>query len=368
MMDVQLYRIPVNAPQDVSGLVTLLDDGVIRAEEIAAILAQNEGDGHARGFTLHVLEEVIASRTGETPDEVARRVPMLMIGLAGMGIMVPHLNVFVRREVAPRPGLGKRLTLGTAVTRVLQPEEYGTMAMLREVARATREALAQIGAPRRPDVPLIYVKVPELTPARIRDAEARGAPLRTRHYRQAAAFNRGAAALGAAVALGEFAESQFEDTMLGTRLDIWTRHVSVSSGTENAFCKIVVFANTEQSVSTLVAGNGVMRDAIDLDGVREAFRAVGIPVADHCCPTPEQMERVAAIFVKANGDAVDEVRGYRNAMLSDYLWSFSGMQTKAIAHAVVAALIGDPLVMSASGSEHQGPPGGNVVTVFARPS
>jgi cyanuric acid amidohydrolase len=62
------------------------------------------------------------------------------------------------------------------------------------------------------------------------------------------------------------------------------------------------------------------------------------------------------------------VRGQRNAMLSDYLWSFSGMQTKAIAHAVVAALIGDPLVMSASGSEHQGPPGGNVVTVFARAS
>ncbi len=78
------------------------------------------------------------------------------------------------------------------------------------------------------------------------------------------------------------------------------------------------------------------------------------------------MERVAAIFVKANGDAVDEVRGYRNAMLSDYLWSFSGMQTKAIAQAVIAAFTGSPLILTASGSEHQGPPGGNVVTVFAR--
>ena len=142
--------------------------------------------------------------------------------------------------------------------------------------------------------------------------------------------------------------------------------MSVSSGTENPFCKVVVFGNSEQSASDLVVGHGVMRDAIDLDGARQAFRAIGLEF--DCCPSPAQLERVAGVFVKANGDAVGDVRGQRNAMLSDYLWSFSGMQTKAIAHAVVAALIGDPLVMSASGSEHQGPPGGNVVTVFARPT
>ena len=240
------------------------------------------------------------------------------------------------------------------------------MAQLREVAAATREALAGSGIANREDVHLVYVKVPELTPARIRDADARGARLRTRHYRQGAAYNRGAAALGAAVALGEIDEGQLEDAMLGTRLDIYTERVSVSSGTENPFCKVVVLGNSEQAASDLVVGHSVMQDALDLDGAKQAFRAVGLEF--DCCPSREQLARVAGVFVKANGDAVGEVRGQRNAMLSDYLWSFSGMQTKAIAHAIIAALVGDPLVLSASGSEHQGPPGGNVVTVFARPS
>ncbi len=366
MQDVRLYRMPVDAPQDVSPLARLLDEGAFRAEEVAAILAQNEGDGHARGFTLHMLETLLAARTGESPEEVARRVPMLMIGLAGMGLMVPHLNVFVRREVPARPGLGKRLAIGTAVTPVLRPEEYGTLAQVRAVTEAARAAIADSGITNLADIPLIYVKVPELTPARIRDADQRGATLRTRHYRQGAAFNRGAAAVGAGIALGDFSEGQFEEPMVGTRLDLYTNRVSVSSGTENPFCKVVVFGNSDQSASDLVVGHGVMRDAIDLDGARQAFRAVGL--AFDCCPSREQLARVAGVFVKANGDAVGDVRGQRNAMLSDYLWSFSGMQTKAIAHAVVAAMIGDPLVMSASGSEHQGPPGGNVVTVFARPS
>jgi len=58
--------------------------------------------------------------------------------------------------------------------------------------------------------------------------------------------------------------------------------------------------------------------------------------------------------------------GRRHTMGSDFLSGYSGHIAKAVAHAGVAAIAQDTLVLANAGAEHQGPPGANLVCVIAR--
>ena len=64
-MRVELYRLPVEGPDDVSPLAELIRSGRVRADQISAVIAQNEGDAYARGFS--VINEYMREETTRTP-------------------------------------------------------------------------------------------------------------------------------------------------------------------------------------------------------------------------------------------------------------------------------------------------------------
>ena len=363
-MRVDLYRLPVESPDDVSPLAELIRQKRIRADQVASVIAQNEGDYYARGFTLYKLEELLAESTGRTRAEITRQVPLLMIGLAHVAPLCPHLNVFVVDREARATGTEKRLAVGVRVTRDLRPEEVGTMAHVQEVAETVRTAMTE--ARLEPgDVHCVYVKVPELTPARIEDATARGHAVRSTDLRAAGAFSRGATALGVALALGEVEAKQLSDEAICRDWSLYSQVAHVSSGIEQTACKVLVIGNARGSASELVVGHGVMADALDMDGFKNALRSVGLAFA--CCPDQQQVARVENIFIKTGANALPTIRGRRHTMHTDFLWAFSGAQAKAMADAMVASVMGDTMWLAASGCEHQGPRGSNLITVFARP-
>jgi cyanuric acid amidohydrolase len=364
-MRVELYRLPVAAPQDISALRDLVEKGQIKADQISAVIAQNEGDAYARGFTLHMLEQLISGATGESPEAVRSRVPMLMIGLANIGSLSPHLNVFVTIQQPRRPGPEKRLVIGTGVTRDLRPEEQGTMAHVREVAATVRKAMKDAGLNDPADVHCAYVKVPELTNDRIADAEARKQKVRSYDFRAAAVFSRGAAGLGVGLALGEIKESQLNDDMIAQDWSIYSHVAHVSSGIEQTACKVVVMGNAAGSASDLVMGHCTMKDTLDLASFKDGLRSVGLDFA--CCPDEKQLAKIDNIFIGTGAYTVPTIRGRRHVMHSDFLWSFQGVQAKAMANAVIASVVGDTMFLSKSGCEHQGPRGSNLVAIFARP-
>jgi len=76
-------------------------------------------------------------------------------------------------------------------------------------------------------------------------------------------------------------------------------------------------------------------------------------------------KRIAAVLVNAGADYVTNVRGRRHVLHSDFLAPFSGIQAKAVAHAIVASIVGDTMFLASAGAEHQGPPGSNLVCVIA---
>jgi cyanuric acid amidohydrolase len=107
-----------------------------------------------------------------------------------------------------------------------------------------------------------------------------------------------------------------------------------------------------------------MQDQLDAVGARKAFSAAGLTLHDGIV-AEEDRKRVAAVFVNAGADYVTNVRGRRHVLHSDFLAPFAGIQAKAVAHAVVASIVGDTLFLASAGAEHQGPPGSNLVCVIA---
>jgi len=363
MQKVNVSVLPMNFPADMSSLKDALDSGVIDPASVQAIIAQTEGDVFARGYALQAFERLLSERLGIAQAVVGKRVPMLMIGMTG-GLMVPHVNVITKVDVAEKKGTEKRLALGISLTRELLPEEYGTMAQVETVAEAVREAMIIAQIQDVSDVHCVEVKCPMLTPARIEDARQRGKALVTSNISQSGTYSRGASALGVAYALGEISSADLSDKAICRDWNLYSRVAHVSAGGEQVACKVVLLGNSEESASDLVIGHSVMKDGLDLDGAKEAFRNASLSFT--CCPTLEHLERVTCVFVNSGTNGLPTIRGQRHTMLSDYLWSFSTTMAKAVSNAVVGAILGHAMFLNNGGCEHQGPLGCNLVAVMAR--
>ena len=364
MMNVGVYRLPMASPNDVSELEKLIDNGTIKAENVSAIMAQTEGDAYSRGYALQNFELMLSKKLNIALEKVSERIPMLMIGLTG-GIMSPHYTVFTREYVEAESKGEKRLAIGIKTTRVLLPEEYGTMTQVKEVAQAVREAMADAGIESIDDIHCVEVKCPALTGARIKDAESRGNKVVSTNLTEAGNKSKGASALGVALALGEVKEEQLSDDVICKDFSLYSKVASTSAGNEQVACRILVLGNSTKSVSNYKIGSSVMTDTIDLDGAIAAFKAAGLRVEGAAIPE-EERKKVATVFINAGANAKGEIRGRRTTINSDYLSGYAGVFAKAVVNAIVGALVGDTMILASAGYEHQGPTGANLVAAIAK--
>jgi cyanuric acid amidohydrolase len=171
-------------------------------------------------------------------------------------------------------------------------------------------------------------------------------------------YSRGAAALGVASALGEVAPAALADAAICQRWDLYSRVASTSAGVELRNCEILVLGNGH-SASELVIGHDVMADAIDAGAVRRALAAAGWRGDGNAA------ERVAGIFAKAEASPSGVIRGRRHTMIDDSDINHT-RHARAAVSAVIASVIGDPMVYVSGGAEHQGPSGGGPVAAIVR--
>lgn len=361
MMDVNVYRVPMAGPDDVSELEKLIDNGTVDPFDISAIIAQTEGDGYSRGYAALSFELMLSEKMNMTREQVAKRIPMLMIGLTG-GLMSPHYTVFTRKEVDAPENSEKRLALGIKITRVLLPEEYGTAVQVRLVAQAVKEAMAEAGITDIADVHCVEVKCPNLTAARLADAQSRGKTCCSTNFDEAGSKSKGASALGVALGLGEIKDEDVTDEAICSNWNLYSNVASTSAGNEQVACKVIVIGNSTKSVSKYRIGSGVMKDTLDVDGAKAAFKAAGLKF-DEVIPQSER-ERIATVFINAGADAMGSIRGRRTTMKSDYLSGYQGIFAKAVINAIVGSMIGDTMILASAGYEHQGPLGANLVAAI----
>lgn len=364
MKDYNVYRLPMAGPDDVSELAKLIDNGTVDPFEIVAIKAQTEGDAYSRGYAMQSFELMLSEKMGITRQQVAARIPMLMIGLTG-GLMSPHYNVFTKREAPDaKPAGEKRFAIGVNVTRVLLPEEYGTADMVRLVAEGVKKAMADAGIDDVKDVHCVSVKCPAMTGARLADAAARGKKCVSDNTVEASSKAKGASALGVALALGEIRDSDVTTEKICKDWSLYSNVATTSAGNEQVACKILVLGNSANSCAKLHMGSGVMKDTLDVDGAKAAFKSAGLKFKD-TIPQSER-DRIVTVLINAGADAEGSIRGRRTTMKSDYLQSYQGVFAKAVINAIVGAMIGDTMILASAGYEHQGPHGANLVNAIVR--
>jgi cyanuric acid amidohydrolase len=363
-MKIGVHKIGMAAPNDVSGLKSLINNGEVDPATIVAVIGKTEGNGGAndftRGFATLSFQLLLAPFLGLTPEEVGLRIAFVWSG-GTEGVLSPHATIFTR---VPAEATGvPRLALGISVTRDLAPEEIGRMAMVQSVAAAVRDCMAQTRITDPKAVHYVQVKGPLLTPARISDARARSAVLATEDPNGSKAFARGAMALGVALGLGEVAAADLNDQIISRRLDLYSSVASTSAGGELTNCEVLLFGNSAAYGGEYRIGHATLSDVIDAEGVRAALASAGLAVKSTV--SPADATRIAAIFAKAEASPTGAVRGRRNTMLSDADINFE-RHARAALGAVIASITLDPAIFVSGGTEHQCAPGAAPIAAIVK--
>jgi cyanuric acid amidohydrolase len=280
------------------------------------------------------------------------------------GILSPHATIFSESASEGSKTKDKRLVVGVAHSKDFLPEEIGRMPQVQEVSRAVKEIMKDVGIDSADDVHFVQIKCPLLTSERIEEARQRGQTVATVDTYESMGFSRGASALGIALALGEVDAGNLSDEVICEDWSLYSEVASTSAGVELMNCEIILMGNSSASDSDFVIGHSVMKDAIDASAVLEALRAVGVKIEDGQVAAQES-NRVINVFAKAEADPSGYVRKRRHTMLNDSDINQT-RHARAVVGAVVAAIVGDPMVYVSGGAEHQGPAGGGPVAVIAR--
>ena len=360
---IEVRKVPIAHVSDAGGLAELIDAGVIDADRVVAVIGKTEGNGGVNDYTRIIADrafrEVLVTKGTRRDDEV-REVPIVWSGGTD-GVISPHATVFAtlpsdRAEQTDEP----RLTVGFAMSEQLRPEDIGRRAMMEKVADAVRVAMSRAGIDDPADVHYVQTKTPLLTIQTIRDAKSRGETVWTDETHQSMDLSNGCTALGIAVALGELEMPDDSDVLHNRAL--YSRVASCSSGVELDRAQVVVVGNVRGVGGRYRIGHGLMRDALDQDGIWAAIADAGLALPDR--PRAGDLGgRLVNVFLKCEASQDGLVRGRRNAMLddSDVHWH---RQIKACVGGVAAAVTGDPAVFVSVSAAHQGPDGGGPVAAI----
>jgi cyanuric acid amidohydrolase len=348
----------MSGPADTAAVERELDRQGVSLDRVRGVMCMTEGDGLARAYGSLAFSDLFADRLGWDRDDVPNRVPQIMIG-GCTGLVSPYAALFVEVPEHDAPSQEGGLAIGITTTAAIDIEAFGTLAMVDQVAESVRAAMADAGIEDAADVHCVQIKAPWPTTPELEAAARDGRSVATTSGDRAGGLARAAGALGVAVALGEIDRTTLRDGDIAGDLSLNSAVASASAGSERTDVAVIVMGNAKGSSSPYRIGHGVMRDGIDVSGVHQALASAGFEDSDGGS-APRGVDHV---FVKSAVDLSGECRGRRHVLQTDYLAPYSWLLAKAVIHATVASVVGDPLMQVSGGGEHQGPPGGGLVAI-----
>ncbi len=353
-MAIDVAKIEIKNVSDASGLEELIISGRMAADDILAAIGKTEGNGGVNDFTRILSDQAyraVLLKHGSRSEAEIKEIPMVWSGGCD-GVITPHATVFARSSAAGASGQS-RLTMGTAMSEVILPEDIGRPAMVETVAAGVQLAMQDAGISDVKDVHYVQTKTPLLTIETIQQAHGRGQSVACEVHDSMGVSN-GTTGLGIAVALGEVEIPAAEE--ICRNLDLYSSVASCSSGVELDRAQIVLFGNRDGAGGRYRIGHSVMRDALDMDGIYESIRDAGLELPDRA-RSDDLGGRLVNCFIKCEADPNARLRNRRQIMLDDSDVHHH-RHSKGAVGGVAAAAIGDPAVFVSVDAMHQGPPGG----------
>lgn len=363
MSGLEVHVIPTDAPDDMSGLETLLETEQFSVDQLICLLGKTEGNGcvndFSRGLATMAAERTLGAYSPTAPAEINDDVMLIMSG-GTEGVMTPHLTAFSHLPPTTPRNTEPRLVGGTTRTTAFDPAEIGRVSQVNATAAAVRTAMEQAGIHRPEAVEFVQIKCPLLTANDIEQARADGNTVVTDDTYKSMAYSRAASALGVAVATGELSGDAVTDDIICKDPSVYSSVASTSAGVELDHSEVLVLGNSPESDSDLVIGSAVMEDSLDTAAVERAIKTVGLSPTD-----PDLSSKIRNVLVKAQASSDGIIRGRRHVIHDD-----SDIQptrhARSVVNAVIGAITGDPLSYVSGGAEHQGPDGGGPIAVIAQ--
>jgi len=353
-MAIEVAKVELKNVQDASGMEALIGNSQLRADEVIAVIGKTEGNGGVNDFTRILADQAfraVLRKLGSRSEQQIAKIPMVWSGGCD-GVITPHATIFAR-NAKTGPATNSRLTIGTAMSVEILPEDIGRPAMVEKVADAVRAAMRDAGIDDPKDVHYVQTKTPLLTVDSVSEAHTRGKEVACEVHDSMGVSN-GTTGLGIAVGLREIKMPKAEE--ICRNLDLYSSVASCSSGVELTQAQIVLLGNKNGAGGRYRIGHAVMKDAIDIDGIYDSIRNAGLELPER--PRAEDLKgRLVNCFMKCEADRTGKLRGRRQIMLddSDVPWH---RHAKGAVGGVAAAAIGDPAVFVSVDAMHQGPQGG----------
>ena len=93
---IEVRKVPIESVSDASGLTQLIDDGIIEADRVIAVVGKTEGNGGVNDYTRiiadHAFRDVLVEKGTRTAEEV-HQIPVLWSGGTD-GVLSPHAAIF----------------------------------------------------------------------------------------------------------------------------------------------------------------------------------------------------------------------------------------------------------------------------------
>ena len=172
---IEVRKVPLHNVSDASELAKLIDDGVLEADRVIAVIGKTEGNGGVNDYTRiladRAFRDVLTAKGTRTAQQV-KQIPIVWSGGTD-GVISPHATIFATLPADQATATDEpRLTVGFAMSEPLLPEDIGRTAMISKVADAVREAMERAGITDPADVHYVQTKTPLLTIGTIRTPRA----------------------------------------------------------------------------------------------------------------------------------------------------------------------------------------------------
>lgn len=325
-----------DAPDDVAALTRFLAGVDAGAVERLVVFGKTEGDATladtSRQRALAATDAAIRDTGGEAL--LARSWRLFSTGCEGIATPVCAAIAHVQGGEPHHGPAG--LVVGAARSGPIADDLRCGPVHIGMATATIREAMISAGLTEE-HVKLILLK----SPIRMNPEGPLG-----RHARSTGAA-RGAAALGAAVALGEWALAGADPV---ASVQAHASRTMAFSGTETDATEAIVFGMRPGGDTDFAMSNAVLSDLMDFEALKRI--------------TPPDGFAPALIFFKAGIPADGRLRGRRTTVLTSDLPA--DKQLRAAASGLIGAAFGTADAFVSGGAEHQGPDGSCLCTVLWR--
>ena len=342
MLDIDISS--PDGPGDTAPLAAWLDRLPRERIERLAIFGKVEGpatlNDYSRDLAQVATDNVIAKAGGNLSERTFR-----MFSTGCEGIATP-VTVMVARLSGGKADFGSAavgLTIGMARSAPLPKFPRCGQDHVDAAASAVADAMTDAGL--RPEqVKLVLLKSPILLPGSV--PHDSGALAR---HAGSTGSSRGAAAVGAGVALGEIERAALGTDPIG-RQNVYATRAMAFSGIEVDFVEVVVLGERPGGDPRYGIACVQIADLLDSEGFARLKDEVGA--------------NADLVFFKAGISADGRLRGRRTTVLGSE-WP-ADKQLRAAASGLIAAHFSTTCAFISGGAEHQAPPGGCLAAALYR--